>query len=140
MSAAAEVREAIDQIEQAYEFMLAYAAQGRQAETEPASQIRQSLARFKDALKTIAATLPQLLPADGSGQAFANRFADDAAVAQSVLDLLTAQAGISSDMIDNSNGLIAMRSLLTDLFFIDQVLLPARRGSPSEPSTTPQPS
>lgn len=52
MSDAVDVREAIDTIEEAYEFMLAYAAQGRQREpdTEGASQIRSFLERFARAL------------------------------------------------------------------------------------------
>ena len=44
----------------------------------------------------------------------------------SIIALLIAQPSISSDMVDNTNGLIAMRALLTDIFFIDQVALPPR--------------
>ena len=48
------------------------------------------------------------------------------AVVQSVIALLLEQPSISSDMVDNTNGLIAMRILLTDLFLIDQAVLPPR--------------
>lgn len=128
MSVEANVREAIDQIEEAYEFMLAYAAQGRQQEydTEGASQIRRYLERFSSALDTIAAAIPQLLRDEGPGHAFAERFASDAKVMKSIINLLVSQPSITSDMIDNTNGLIAVRALLTDLFFVDQVVLPPR--------------
>ena len=121
------IRQAIDEIEEAYEFMLAYAAQGRQQETETegASQIRRFLERFRAALNTLSETTSELSP-DGTGKAFIGRFADDTEVIKSVLDLLINQDTIASDMIDNTNGLIAVRAFLTDLFFIDQVLLPAR--------------
>ena len=122
---AKDVRAAINQIEEAYEFMLAYAAQGRQheAETEGESQIRGFLVRFRSALDSLSSCMPGLLSADGHGAAFAKRFAEDVAVMQSILDLITNQDSISSDMIDNTNGLIAVRALLTDLFFVDQVVL-----------------
>ena len=122
-----EIREAIDQIEAAYEFMLAYAAQGRrnESEAEGTSQIRSFLEQFRQALDSIEQTIPILCPAGKAGQAFGERFAADVRVMQSILDLLLEHKSISSDMIDNTNGLIAVRALLTDLFFVDQVLLPA---------------
>lgn len=122
---AATVREAIDQIEEAYEFMLAYAAQGRtnEAETEGESQIRGFLKRFRNSLDTVSSAVSQLIGNGSAGAAFSVRFTDDAAVMKSVLDLILERSSISSDMIDNTNGLIATRALLTDLFFIDQVLV-----------------
>ena len=47
-----ELRSAIDDVEEAYEFMLAYAAQGRQteADTSGESQIRGFLERFRAGL------------------------------------------------------------------------------------------
>ena len=123
-------REAFDRIEEAYEFMLAYAAQGRRQEVEEGggeseSQIRQYLRRFEGALGDLAAALEPGLGAP-EGSDFAKRAAEDVAVARSVVGLLLAQPSVSSDMVDNTNGLIAMRALLTDIFFLDQVVLPPR--------------
>jgi len=125
IQAAASVREAIDQIEEAYEFMLAYAAQGRtnEAETEGESQIRGFLKRFRASLDMMSTAMPELIASGSAGAAFSTRFDEDAAVMKSVLDLILEKTSISSDMIDNTNGLIAVRALLTDLFFIDQVLV-----------------
>ena len=124
---AAAMRDAFDVIEEAYEFMLAYAAQGRKRETAEGggeSQIRNYLRRFGGALEALDTALAQGLGPEGA--AFADRFRTDIAVMRSVLGLLLSRPSISSEMIDNTNGLIAVRALLTDIFFADQVALPER--------------
>ncbi len=128
LSQAATLREAFDRIEEAYEFMLAYAAQGRKREVEDSggeSQIRLYLKNFDAALAGYQAALETGFSAP-VGADFARRAGENAAVARSVLGLLLVQPSISSDMVDNTNGLIAMRALLTDIFFIDQAVLPPR--------------
>ena len=125
---AVRMREAFDRIEESYEFMLAYAAQGRRsevAETGGESQIRQYLKRFEAALADLGAELDSGFGV-ADGAVFVDRAKQDVAVARSVIGLLLGQPSISSDMIDNTNGLIAMRALLTDIFFMDQVALPPR--------------
>ena len=128
---AARMREAFDVVEESYEFMLAYAAQGRKREVGQSggeSQIRQYLKRFDGALADLDEGLQ-----DGIGgrtdSAFLGRFQHDIAVIRSVFELLLSRTSISSDMIDNTNGLIAMRALLTDIFFVDQAVLPDRLGN-----------
>ena len=125
---AARMRDAFDIIEEAYEFMLAYAAQGRKSEESKSSgpsQIRQFLTRFRTATQDLAEIMEDLRNDDG-GVEFRQRWLDDAQGIRSVIDLLLAQPSISSEMIDNTNGLIVMRSFLTDLFFADHVMLPGR--------------
>ena len=125
---AAEIRKAFDRIEEAYEFMLAYAAQGRKREVEEGggeSQIRQYLKNFAAALESLDAALAEGL-GDPAGAAFIDRFRADLAVIRSVLGLMLAQPSITSDMVDNTNGLIALRAFLTDVFFVDQAVLPKR--------------
>jgi acyl-CoA reductase-like NAD-dependent aldehyde dehydrogenase len=121
------MREAIDVVEESYEFMLAYAAQGRkrEPEDESVSRIRHYLTRFSGALDQMEEAVPAILTTD-TGQPFRDRFQGDIAVARSVLALLLEQPSITSDMIDNTNGLIAIRAFMTDLFFVDQAILPAR--------------
>ena len=124
---AVAMREAIEIVEEAYEFMLAYAAQGRKSEAkeEGVSKIRDYLNRFNEALDRMADVAPDIVPGS-SGAAFRDRFVADLAVVRSVIALLLERPSISSDMVDNTNGLIAMRIFLTDLFFIDQAVLPPR--------------
>jgi hypothetical protein len=127
---AAAMRNAFDVIEEAYEFMLAYAAQGRKNETVEGgeggeSQIRQYLKRFSAALETLeTAANPGLGGPEGA--IYSERFLADLSVMRSVLGLLLVQPSISSNMVDNTNGLIAVRSFLTNVFFVDQVALPPR--------------
>ena len=123
---ATALRDAFDRIEEAYEFMLAYAAQGRLREVQEGggeSQIRQYLKRFNGALEEMDAALSHGLGDDG---AFTDRVRGDVAVAQAIIGLLLQRPSISSIMVDNTNGLIALRALLTDIFFIDQAVLPDR--------------
>lgn len=125
---AADFREAIDAVEEAYEFMLAYAAQGRQveAETEGASQIRGFLDRFRGALDVFSKYSDALLKPAVTNSAFAEHFAADTNTMKAVMDMLIAKNNITSDMIDNTNGMIIVRSFLTNVFFVDQVVLPQR--------------
>jgi hypothetical protein len=76
------VREAIDEIEQAYEFMAAYASQGQRPEshTEGASQIRVFLERYRTAADTISKVTPKLLPSNGPWHSFAERLLTDTRV------------------------------------------------------------
>jgi hypothetical protein len=125
---AAALRAAFDIIEESYEFMLAYAAQGRkheQAEGGGESQIRVHLRRMLAALADCEAAIGAGLGGP-EGAGFTARFRDDLMVARSVIGILQAKPSISSEMIDNTNGLIAIRGFLTDVFFIDQAVLPAR--------------
>jgi hypothetical protein len=124
---AATLRNAFDMVEEAYEFMLAYAAQGRRSEVGEGggeSQIRNYLRRFDQACDTLSGATEGL--GGASGARFASRFAEDIAVVRSIIAILLDSRSISSDMIDNTNGLIAMRAFLTDIFFIDQAVLPPR--------------
>lgn len=127
---AVDIRNAFDVVEESYEFMLAYAAQGRKhevADGEPGgeSQIRNYLRRFQAALAVLQ-TASQDDLGGAEGAAFREHFLADTAVVNAILSILLARGSISSEMIDNTAGLIAMRSFLTNVFFIDQVVLPPR--------------
>jgi len=121
---AAAMRAAFDRIEESYEFMLAYAAQGRAGEgDESGGGIRTYLARLAEALDAMEAALAPGLAGDPGG-AFARRVREDIAAARGAIAILCARPAISSGMVDNTNALLALRALLTDIFFLDQVALP----------------
>jgi len=128
LAQAAAIREAFDQIEESYEFMVAYAQQGRTQEVEEGggeSQIRRFLKRFVAAMDDIAkAAEPGLGGKDGA--AFTQRFNSDLATMRSVIAVLLANPNISSFMIDNTLGLMAIRAFMSDMFFIDTAVLPTR--------------
>jgi hypothetical protein len=109
--------EAIDAVEETYEFMLAYAAQGRRKEDEDATGgIRASLSKADAGLAVIAETM---LPEAGG---FLDVVRQDAAKASAAIRLVLAQPSISSQLIDNLNASIHVRALLTDLFLLDEAL------------------
>jgi hypothetical protein len=118
-----------DLIERAYEFMLAYAAQGLSgdASSQSGGQLRELLSQAATALDGLADQYAALVAADGlePGQVYSNFLqvlARDAADARAAMDLVLAQPSISSQIVDNLNASIHVRALLTDLFLIDEIL------------------
>ncbi len=119
----------VDLIEETYEFMLAYAAQGRAGEEAqgPGSQIHDALTRCHDALEHLPTLLQTLVEAKQLEpvkpyHAFIAIVARDAQDSQTAMQLVLAQRTISSQLIDNLNAWIHLRTLLTDLFVIDDIL------------------
>ena len=123
------LKERIDHVEAAYEFMLAYAAQGVTGEEEGGSttEIRAQIKRADEALDGLAELFKEVVATKNLKPAepyrcFIGVLEKDAASAQAAIQLVLAQRAISSQLIDNLNALIHLRSLLTDLFLIDEVL------------------
>ena len=116
-------------IEETYEFMLAYAAQGLAGDAASPSggQLREYLRRTDDALTGLGEVFGTLVgdaglePADRY-EAFIAMLERDARDAQSAVQLVLIQPSISSQMIDNLNASIHLRTLLTDVFLIDEIL------------------
>jgi hypothetical protein len=115
--------ERIEAIEQAYELMLAYAAQGRQNDVDDSSSIRRFLQRADAALDGLAECLRQRVveQADSYG-GFITVLDQDARHTRAALRLVLARKALSSQLIDNLNASIHIRALLTDIFLIDESL------------------
>ena len=116
-------------IEEAYEFMLAYAAQGlaSDAGSSAGSQVRGFLSRLDAALDGVAEVFRAVVageqpPGADQYQAFIGVLERDAHAAQAAVRLVLAQPGISSQLVDNLNASIHLRALLTDIFLVDEVL------------------
>ena len=109
----------IEVIESGYEFLLAYAAQGRESDTSGAgpSEVRNTLTGMSEA----AATVSKLLQKEE--HEFAAIAVDDARKSMAAISLVLAQPQISSELIDNLNASIHLRALLTDLFLLDDAKL-----------------
>jgi hypothetical protein len=113
--------DAIDAVEETYEFMLAYAAQGRVREESGDDGIREYLGRAEAGLAIIAA----MAPPNGGGDdqaAFVEVVRQDAARARKAMRFVLAQRAIGSQIVDNLNASIHLRTLLTDLFLLDEAL------------------
>ena len=131
MSAAelvAELRSRINIVEEAYEFMLAYASQGLASDqgSDTGRQAREYLKRCDTALTNLGDFLNGFTDRLGVEPAAPYRafiaVLDRAARdAQAAVQLVLAQPAISSQLVDNLNASIHLRALLTDLFLIDEV-------------------
>ena len=118
-----------DAIEECYEFMLAYAAQGIVEESghQSAAQLRSLLEGADGAIAGLADECRRIVERDGLEPAdryatFIDVIDRDAQAALAALRLVRAQSSISSQLVDNLNASIHVRALLTDLFLIDEVL------------------
>src|ERR1700686_4073123 len=119
---AAEILERFEIIEECYEFMLAYAAQGLASDkgSESGRQIREFLNRAVNALTGLAETCAEAMGDDRP--AFLAVLQRDASDSLAALDLVLAQPAISSQLIDNLNASVHLRALLTDVFLLGEVL------------------
>jgi len=102
----------IEAIEAGYEYLLAYAAQGRRS--DEGSEARPTL----ESMAAAAAGIHDEL--QGSDDAFAAVVVDDARKAGAAIALVLAQSAISSELVDNLNASIHLRALLTDLFLLSE--------------------
>jgi hypothetical protein len=115
--------ERIEVIEQAYELMLAYAAQGRQRDDDGTSSIRRFIERACTALDGLGDSLREAV-ADriGAFSDFIPVLEQDARATGAAFRLVLAQPALSSQLVDNLNASIHVRALLTDVFLIDEAL------------------
>src|SRR5580698_8086754 len=106
----AEIAERCNTIEESYEFMLAYAAQGLPTDSgsQSGGQIREYLNRAANAMRGLAESCERALqherlePAQQYG-AFFQVLTRDANDSLAAIELVLAQRAISSQLIDNLN-------------------------------------
>lgn len=116
-------------IEEAYEFMLAYAAQGlaTDAGSGAGTQVRHFLGRLDAALGGLGDVFRAVVAAEQPAgaehyAAYIEVLDRDARSSQAAVRLVLAQPGISSQLVDNLNASIHLRALLTDVFLVDEIL------------------
>jgi hypothetical protein len=114
-------------VEECYEFMLAYAAQGlnTDAGSQSGTQVREFLRRAVTALTGVAEAITATGLQPAAFIAVVDRDARDSLAA---IELVLAQPAISSQLIDNLNASIHLRALLTDLFLLDEIVKLQRVG------------
>ena len=123
-----DVRERCNAIEECYEFMLAYAAQGLPSDegSGSGSQLREFLGRAVKALSGLADAYAIAVKQEGQAaepcRAFLAVLDRDASDSIAAIEMVRAQRALSSQLIDNLNASIHIRALLTDLFLIDETL------------------
>jgi len=124
----ADLSERSDTIEECYEFMLAYAAQGLPSDegSRSGGQIREYLGRAVKAISGLAdscatAVKQERLDPAEKYRAFFAVLERDASDSLAAIELVLAQPAIGSPLIDNLNASIHLRALLTDLFLLTEI-------------------
>jgi len=121
--------ERCDIIEECYEFLLGYAAQGLPSDQGSAAgrEVRNQLERTRNALAGLresyrrAIDRYELAPAE-KYETFCSMLERDAIDSLAALELVLAQPAISSQLVDNLNASSHLRALLTDLFLFGEIL------------------
>ena len=117
------VESRIDVIESSYEYMLAYAAQGRESDEGVGGgpSVRETLSNLAMAMTGLSEAV---IDAESAAvtRDFAESLSTDALHARRAVELVLSRPRISSQLIDNLNATIHLRSVLTDLFLIDEAL------------------
>ena len=137
----AEISNRCEAVEECYEFMLAYAAQGLLTDegSKSGGQVRVFLHRAVEALTGLAETCAMAVKDEGlepsdKYSAFFVVLDRDSRDSLAAIELVLAQPAISSQLIDNLNASIHLRALLTDLFLVDEIL--KKHDTPAEQVVT----
>jgi hypothetical protein len=140
---AEEIWERFEAIEECYEFMLAYAAQGLSSDegSKSGRQVREFLNRAVEALDGLAKSCTTAIREESLAQgdrlpAFLAVLDRDARDSLAAMELVLAQPAISSQLIDNLNASMHLRALLTDVFLLGEVLR-TQRATAKVASTEP---
>ena len=125
----AETYQRFEAIEECYEFMMAYAAQGLASDegSKSGRQVREFLNRAVEALDGLAESCTAALQEASSRKgarppAFLAVLDRDARDTLAAIELVLAQPVISSQLIDNLNASMHLRALLTDVFLLGELL------------------
>jgi hypothetical protein len=111
----------IEVIERGYEYLLAYAAQGRQ--DDASTELRPTLTAMHDALTAMRGQMHPgfaSLPQDAGVADFLDAVERDVSVARGAIGLVLSHPRIPSLLVDNLNASVHLRALLTDLFLLEQ--------------------
>jgi hypothetical protein len=137
----AEIGSRCEAVEECYEFMLAYAAQGLASDegSKSSGQVREFLRRAVKGLTGLAEVCTVAVREEGleptaKYAAFLAVLDRDSRDSLAAIELVLAQPVISSQLIDNLNASIHLRALLTDLFLLDEIL--GKRVKPAEQVVT----
>jgi hypothetical protein len=137
----AEISDRCNAVEECYEFLLAYAAQGLPSDqgSKSGGQVREFLHRAVKALAGLAETCAMAVKEEGlePAEKYLAFFAvldRDARDSLAAIELVLAQSSISSQLIDNLNASIHLRALLTDLFLVGEIV--RKQDKPAEQVVT----
>jgi hypothetical protein len=121
--------ERCDVIEESYEFLLGYAAQGlpSDAGSSAGREVRDHLEQAREALTGLAESCGRAIAdlqfePSQKYDAFCSMLERDASDSIAAVELVLAQPSIGSQLIDNLNASSHLRALLTDLFLFGEII------------------
>jgi len=118
----AEIGTTCSAMEECYEQMLSYAAEGLPTDqgSQSGSEVRVCLARAAVTLAGLIEACAELAELQ-QVQPFLDVLERDARSSLAAIELVLARPSISSQLIDNLNASIHLRALLTDLFLVGEI-------------------
>lgn len=124
-----KLKERVDKIEEAYEFTLAFAAQGLEGDeaSKSGGQLRDLLGKSHEAMAGLAELFRDVVEKEKlepkeSFEDFIAVLEQDAVKARAAVKLTLDQPSISSQLVDNLNASLHVRTLLTDIFLVDEII------------------
>lgn len=123
-----QLRDSIEQMERAYEFLISFAGRGvgREGTQSATDQIREHVDGFEEALEVgydAALDIP-----DDHDQfdteayaGFVEKMEEEVREARTVLSLVGEQDRITSQQVDNMNGMSVFQSVVMKFFFLDEL-------------------
>lgn len=139
-----ELRERIKQMEQSYEFLISFAGRGvgREGTQSATDQIREHITGFEEALEVgydAALSVPDAHDQfDTDAYAgFVEQMAEEVKEARTVLSLVGEQDRITSQQVDNMNGMSVFQSVVMKFFFLDELTYHLERAEAGEEPTHP---
>ena len=124
-----EFEQHCETIEECYEYTLSYAALGHASDEGSAQgeKLRDYLIRSVEAMRMLKGSCAAAIQAEGLKpaqryEAFLSVLGRDAEDSVAAIEMVLAQPGISSQLIDNLNASIHVRALLTDIFLLAEIL------------------
>jgi hypothetical protein len=134
-----ELREAIERMEVAYEFLISFAGEGVDRESVQSStdQVNDYVTTFESALEDgheAAAAVPDRHDEfdDGDYAAFVAGMEPEIEEARTVLRVLAGRDIITSAMADNINGMSVFQSVMMKFFFLDELTTHLEREADDE--------
>ncbi|OFE13424.1 hypothetical protein PHACT_09975 [Pseudohongiella acticola] len=118
----------IEVVESGYEFLLAYAAQGR----PPHDESTYPTPHARPTLEEMLASMQNVLAALGDTEdEYEQVVAEDIRKASATLRFVLAQPLMSSELVDNLNASIHLRAVLTDFFLYSEIFKPSAQSKPT---------
>ena len=126
-----KLADAIDVIEGGYEFLLAYAAQGRHTDRggpggegprDRLGAMVEAISAVPELVSNVVATAEDVDLSDC--EPWFEALARDSAVSAAAIRLVLSRSDIGSQIVDNLNASIHLRALLTDIFLLDEAFKP----------------